>query len=160
MGFAVGLGVANGSSDALFFYSGGESEQHGYFGTLTVNPFSVPKVGPPSMTDVNLTVSTVISAGPVPPQWSSWVREISSFWKRPAARSSTSSTVRCVGIALDLAVNSASSAACWESLCSRTSTFSRCLSLRPRAPPAPIAPTSLRRRCSEIASTALLGIRI
>jgi len=31
-----GLGVANGSSDALFFTAGGESEQHGYFGTLTV----------------------------------------------------------------------------------------------------------------------------
>jgi uncharacterized protein (TIGR03118 family) len=103
-----GLGVANGSSDALFFTAGGESEQHGYFGTLTVNPFSVPKVGMPSMTDVNLTVSTVVSGLDQPT--SMVFLGPGDFLVLEKASGKVKHVVngQVVGTALDLAVNSAS----------------------------------------------------
>jgi uncharacterized protein (TIGR03118 family) len=56
-----GLGVANGASSTLFFTAGVDNEQHGLFGTLTVNPSSLPPPEGPTMTDPNLTVTTVIS---------------------------------------------------------------------------------------------------
>ena len=37
-----GLGVAGASSSTLFFTAGIADEQHGLFGTLTVNPSSLP----------------------------------------------------------------------------------------------------------------------
>src|SRR5262249_55223325 len=56
-----GLGVAKGSSSTLFFTAGIADEKHGLFGTLTVNPASLPPPAGPVMTDPNLTVSTVVS---------------------------------------------------------------------------------------------------
>src|SRR5262249_42315130 len=49
-----GLGVAGASSSALFFTAGIADEQHGLFGTLTVNPSSLPPTEGPTMVDPNL----------------------------------------------------------------------------------------------------------
>lgn len=56
-----GLGVASSSSSTLFFTAGIDDEQHGLFGTLTVNPSSLPPPQGPMMLDPNLTVTTVVS---------------------------------------------------------------------------------------------------
>jgi len=55
-----GLGLRNASS-TLYFTAGIDEEEHGLFGTLTVNPNSVPPPGEPTMHDPSLTVSTVVS---------------------------------------------------------------------------------------------------
>jgi glucose/arabinose dehydrogenase len=55
-----GLGLPNASS-TLYFTAGIDDEQHGLFGTLTVNPSSVPPPQGPTMVNPNLTVSTVVS---------------------------------------------------------------------------------------------------
>src|SRR5207253_4854805 len=60
-GLQFGLGVANASSSTLFFAAGIGDEQHGLFGTLTVNPSSLPPPQGPTMVDPNLTVTTVVS---------------------------------------------------------------------------------------------------
>jgi len=56
-----GLGVANASSSTLFFTAGIMREQHGLFGSLTVNSASLPPPESPSLTDTNLHVTTVVS---------------------------------------------------------------------------------------------------
>src|SRR5437867_6476961 len=48
-----GLGVAGASSSTLFFTAGIADEQHGLFGTLTINPSSLPPQAP-TMVDPNL----------------------------------------------------------------------------------------------------------
>jgi glucose/arabinose dehydrogenase len=45
----------------MFFAAGIEDEEHGLFGTLTVNPASLPPPEGPAMLDPNLAVSTVVS---------------------------------------------------------------------------------------------------
>src|SRR5205085_7822406 len=55
-----GLGIPN-SSSTLFFTAGINDEQDGLFGTLTVNPSSLPPPQGPVMVDPNLTVTTVVS---------------------------------------------------------------------------------------------------
>ena len=103
-----GLGVANGASNALYFTAGGQSEKHGFFGTLTLNPSSVPKVGMPTMTDPSLTVSTVISGLDQPT--SMVFLGPGDFLVLEKASGKVKHVVngQVVGTALDLAVNSAS----------------------------------------------------
>src|SRR5262249_2960458 len=55
-----GLGLPN-SSSTVFFTAGFDDEQHGLFGTLTVNPSSLPPPEGPKMLDPSLTVKTVVS---------------------------------------------------------------------------------------------------
>src|SRR5439155_1178368 len=62
--FGLGLpGPSPGTSlsSTLFFTAGIGGEQHGLFGTLTVNPSSLPPPEGPTMTDPNLRVATVVS---------------------------------------------------------------------------------------------------
>jgi uncharacterized protein (TIGR03118 family) len=60
-GLQFGLGVAGASSSSLFFTAGLADEQHGFFGTLTVNPSSLPPPEGPTMTDPKLQVTTVVT---------------------------------------------------------------------------------------------------
>src|SRR5207244_12442757 len=60
-GLQFGLGVAASSSSTLFFTAGINDEKHGLFGTLTVNPASLPPPEGPQMTDPNLTVTPVVT---------------------------------------------------------------------------------------------------
>ena len=55
-----GLGVAQASSNTLFFNAGGDDEVSGVLGSLTVDPASLPPAEGPAMTDPNLHVTTVI----------------------------------------------------------------------------------------------------
>src|ERR687887_524971 len=55
-----GLGLP-GSSSTIFFTAGIDDEQHGLFGTLKVNPSSLPPPEAPTMLDPSLSVSTVVS---------------------------------------------------------------------------------------------------
>src|SRR5207245_2365803 len=57
-----GLGVASSSSNTLFFTAGIDNEQHGLFGTLTVNPSSLPPPEGPTLLDPNLQLTTVVSS--------------------------------------------------------------------------------------------------
>ena len=50
------------SSSTIFFTAGIGDEQHGLFGTLKVNPSSVPPPAGPTMADASLSVSTVVSS--------------------------------------------------------------------------------------------------
>src|SRR5260370_1412722 len=56
-----GLGVSNASSSTLFFTAGIASEQHGLFGTLTVNSSSLPPAEGPVMVDPPLQVTPIIT---------------------------------------------------------------------------------------------------
>jgi uncharacterized protein (TIGR03118 family) len=56
-----GLGVAPSSPSTIFFTAGIADGQHGLFGALTVNPSSVSPPDAPTMTDLNLHVTTVVS---------------------------------------------------------------------------------------------------
>src|SRR5262249_23211831 len=49
------------SSSTLFFTAGIDSENHGLFGTLTINPSSLPPPEGPKMVDRDLQVTTVVS---------------------------------------------------------------------------------------------------
>jgi aldose sugar dehydrogenase len=60
-GLEFGLGVANADSGTLFFTAGIHDEQHGLFGSLTVNKSSLPAPSGPAMTDPSLHVTTVVS---------------------------------------------------------------------------------------------------
>src|SRR5207248_1022521 len=59
-GLQFGLGLPS-ASNTLFFTAGINDEQDGLFGTLTVNPSSLPPPEGPKMLDPNLQVKTVIS---------------------------------------------------------------------------------------------------
>jgi len=56
--FGLGLAV---SPSTIFFTAGIGGEDHGLFGTLAVDPSSLPAAEGPTMTDPSLTVGTVIS---------------------------------------------------------------------------------------------------
>jgi uncharacterized protein (TIGR03118 family) len=103
-----GLGVARASSSTLFFTAGIDDERHGLFGTLTVNPSSVPTAGGPMMVDPNLQVNTVISGLNQPTSMA--VLGTSDFLVLEKATGKVQHVVNgaVVGTALDLAVNSAS----------------------------------------------------
>jgi len=60
-GLQFGLGVSQASSSTLFFTAGIAREQHGLFGTLTVNASSLPPPDGPAMVDPSLKVTTLIS---------------------------------------------------------------------------------------------------
>ena len=60
-GLDFGFGVAATSPNTLFFTAGINNEQDGLFGTLAVNPSSLPPAQGPVMTDPNLQVTTVVS---------------------------------------------------------------------------------------------------
>lgn len=55
-----GLGLP-GKSSTIYFTAGINDEQHGLFGTLTVNPASLPPPEGPIMLDPSLKVTTVVS---------------------------------------------------------------------------------------------------
>ena len=55
-----GLGLP-GKSSTLYFTAGINDEEHGLFGTLTVNPASLPPPEGPAMVDPTLHVTTVVS---------------------------------------------------------------------------------------------------
>jgi len=55
-----GLGLP-GKSSTLYFAAGINDEQHGLFGTLKVNPASLPPPEGPAMLDPSLKVTTVVS---------------------------------------------------------------------------------------------------
>jgi len=103
-----GLGVAGASSNTLFFTAGIASEKHGLFGSLTVNPSSVPPTGAPTMTDPSLQVTTVI-AGLNQPTSMAFLGD-GDFLILEKATGKVQHVVKgaVVGTALDLAVNSAS----------------------------------------------------
>src|SRR5262245_9429997 len=60
-GLQFGLAVGTTNSSTLYFNAGIDDEQHGLFGQLKVNPASLPPPEGPTMTDPNLTVTTVVS---------------------------------------------------------------------------------------------------
>jgi uncharacterized protein (TIGR03118 family) len=107
-GLEFGLGVANGSSSTLFFSAGIADEQHGLFGSLTVNPSSLPSPEGPTMTDPNLTVTTVVSGLDQPTSMA--FLGAGDFLVLEKASGKVQHVVNgaVVGTALDLAVNSAS----------------------------------------------------
>jgi len=80
------------------------------------------------MTDVNLTVSTVISGVDQPTSMVFMGPEISSFGKGQRQVKHIVNG-RWWASLLTWPSTQHPSAACWESLCSRTSTLPRCLSL-------------------------------
>jgi uncharacterized protein (TIGR03118 family) len=103
-----GLGVSSASSGTLFFTAGIANEQHGLFGTLTVNPSSLPSPEGPTMVDSNLRVTTVVSGLDQPT--SMVFLGDSDFLVLEKATGKVQHVARgtLVGTALDLAVNSAS----------------------------------------------------
>lgn len=107
-GLQFGLGVANASSSSLFFTAGLDDEHHGLFGTLTVNPSSLPAPQGPMMTDPRLQVTTVIS-GLSQPTGMTFLGP-SDFLVLEKASGKVKHVLNgaVVNTALDLAVNSAS----------------------------------------------------
>ena len=103
-----GLGVAGASSTTLFFTAGIAGEQHGLFGTVTVNPSSLPPPEVPTMVDPSLKVTTVVS-GLNQPTSMVFLGD-SDFLVLEKATGKVQHVVKgaVVGTALDLAVNSAS----------------------------------------------------
>ena len=107
-GLQFGLGVARSSSSTLFFTAGIDDEQHGLFGTLTVNPSSVPTPQGPTMVDPNLQVMTVVSGLSQPTSMA--FLGVGDFLVLEKASGNVQHVVNgaVAGTALDLAVNSAS----------------------------------------------------
>src|SRR5262249_36913608 len=103
-----GLGVGGGSSSTLYFTAGIGGEDHGLFGTLTVNPASPPPPEAPVMTDPALQAATVIS-GLTPPTSMAFLGG-GEFLVLEKASGKVQHVVggAVVGTALDLPVNSAS----------------------------------------------------
>jgi glucose/arabinose dehydrogenase len=103
-----GLGVAQSSSTTLFFTAGIEKEEHGLFGTLTVDKGSLPPPEGPTMTDATLQVSSVIS-GLDQPTGIAFLGD-SDFLVLEKASGKVKHVVKgaVVSTPLDLAVNSAS----------------------------------------------------
>src|SRR5262249_3808369 len=103
-----GLGVAGASSSTLFFTAGIDAEHHGLFGTLTVNPSSLPPPEGPEMVDPNLLVTTVVSGLNQPTSME--FLGAGDFLVLEKASGKVQHVVNgaIVGTALDLAVNSAS----------------------------------------------------
>lgn len=103
-----GLGVAGASSNALFFTAGIGKEQHGLFGMVTVNSSSVPPAGPPTMTDTNLKVTTVVSGLNQPTSMVFIGDGDVLVLEKASGKVKHVVNGGVVGTALDLAVNSAS----------------------------------------------------
>jgi glucose/arabinose dehydrogenase len=103
-----GLGVAGASSNTLFFTAGVADEQHGLFGTLTVNPSSVTPPGGSTMIDPNLQVITVVTGLNQPTSMA--FLGPSDFLVLEKASGKVQHVVNgaVAGTALDLPVNSAS----------------------------------------------------
>jgi uncharacterized protein (TIGR03118 family) len=103
-----GLGVAGTSSSTLFFTAGIFNEQHGLFGTVTVNPSSLPPPEGPTMVDPNLRLTTVVTGLEQPT--SMVFLGARDFLVLEKATGKVQHVVNgaIVGTALDLAVNSAS----------------------------------------------------
>jgi len=103
-----GLGVAGASSSTLFFTAGIDDEKHGLFGTLTVNPSSLPPPEGPAMVDPKLQVTTAV-AGLNQPTSMAFLGP-SDFLVLEKASGKVQHVLNgaIVGTALDLPVNSAS----------------------------------------------------
>jgi uncharacterized protein (TIGR03118 family) len=102
-----GLGLT-GASSTLFFTAGIDDEQHGLFGTLKVNPSSLPPPEGPMMVDPNLTVTTAVSGLDQPTSMA--ILGPNDFLILEKATGKVKHVVNgmIVGTALDLPVNSAS----------------------------------------------------
>lgn len=103
-----GLGVARASSNTLFFTAGLDDESHGLFGTLTVNPSSLPPPEGPAMVDPNLQVTTVISGLNQPTSMAFLGDNDLLVLEKASGKVQHVINGALVGTALDLAVNSAS----------------------------------------------------
>jgi aldose sugar dehydrogenase len=107
-GLEFGLGVAKGSSSTLFFTAGIDDEQHGLFGTLAVNPASLPPPEGPTMVDPNLQVTTVVSGLDQPTSMAFLGPNDFLILEKATGKVQHVVNGAVVGTALDLAVNSAS----------------------------------------------------
>jgi uncharacterized protein (TIGR03118 family) len=107
-GLQFGLGVASSSSSTLFFTAGIDDEQHGLFGTLTVNPASLPPPEGPKMTDPNLVVTPVITGLDQPTSMAFLGPNDFLILEKATGKVQHVVNGAVVGTALDLAVNSAS----------------------------------------------------
>lgn len=107
-GLVFGLGVAKSTSTTLFFTAGIAKEQHGLFGTLTVNPASVTPPDGPIIVDPNLRLTRVVSGLNQPTSMA--FLGPGDFLVLEKATGKVQHVVNgsVVGTALDLAVNSAS----------------------------------------------------
>jgi uncharacterized protein (TIGR03118 family) len=103
-----GLGVAQSSSNTLYFTAGIGDEKHGLFGSLTVNSSSLPPPEGPTLTDAGLKLTTVIS-GLNQPTGMAFLGD-SDFLVLEKASGKVQHVMKgsIVGTALDLPVNSAS----------------------------------------------------
>ena len=103
-----GLGVANGSSSALYFNAGIGNEKHGLIGMLKVDPSSVTPPGAPTMVDSSLTVSTVVSKLDQPTSMAFLADGDFLVLEKASGKVQHVVNGTVVNTALDLAVNSAS----------------------------------------------------
>jgi uncharacterized protein (TIGR03118 family) len=103
-----GLGVAGASSSALFFTAGIALEQHGLFGTVTVNPSSLPQPDGPAMVDPNLKLTTVVTGLDQPTSMVFLAARDFLVLEKATGKVQHVVNGAIVGTALDLAVNSAS----------------------------------------------------
>src|SRR5439155_3639516 len=109
--FGLGLpGPTPGSTltNTLFFTAGPDDEKHGLFGTLTVNPSSLPPPEGPKMTDPSLTVGTVISGLDQPTSMAFLGANDFLILEKASGKVKHVVNGAVAGTALDLAVNSAS----------------------------------------------------
>jgi len=106
-GLQFGL-TFQGKLNTLYFMAGIDDEEHGLFGTLTVNPSSLPPAEGPEMLDPSLTVTTVVSGLSQPTSMA--FLGSNDFLILEKANGKVQHVVNgvVVGTALDLAVNSAS----------------------------------------------------
>ncbi len=103
-----GLGVAGGSSSALYFTAGIDDEQHGLFGKLTVNPSSLPPAEGPTMLDPDLHVTTLVSGLDQPTSMVFLGFNDFLILEKATGKVQHVAGGAVAGTALDLAVNSAS----------------------------------------------------
>jgi aldose sugar dehydrogenase len=103
-----GLGVAQAASSTLFFTAGGADEQHGLFGTLTVNQASLPPAEGPAMVDPNLQVSKVVSGLDQPTSMVFLGPDDFLILEKASGKVQHVVNGAIAGTALDLPVNSAS----------------------------------------------------
>ena len=103
-----GLGVAGASSNTLFFTAGIADEQHGLFGTLTVNPSSLPPPEGPTMIDPKLQVTTTVAGLNQPTSMVFLGPSDFLILEKATGKVQHVLNGAIVGTALDLPVNSAS----------------------------------------------------
>jgi uncharacterized protein (TIGR03118 family) len=107
-GLQFGLGAAGTTSSTLFFTAGTGDEEHGLFGTLTVNAASLPAAEGPTMVDPNLHVTTVISGLDQPTSMAFLGPGDFLVLEKASGKVQYVVNGAIAGTALDLAVNSAS----------------------------------------------------